>query len=201
MKTIVLLSLAFTGSLAVAQHRSISSSTNDDGKTMSISIHGTIDGRAIDFNRTYDVAHLSKTERKELRAHILDSLGLEMPVPPVPPVPPTPPTPPVPPVPPTPSTPPIPPTPPVPPVPPTPPIEYSDESLRRIHKPIDLEGEKPVSKEVNYNSGTGQLFMRYRFNKDGEEVIYERTVNAGDKSEAERKRMVEAIEKELGIKN
>ena len=183
MKTIVLLGLTFTGSLAFAQHRSISTSTNDDGKTMSISIHGTIDGRSIDFSRTFDVAHMSKAERKELRTHILDSLGLDMPVPPVPPVPPTPPTP------------------PVPPVPPVPPTEYSDESIRRTHNPIDLEGEKPVSKEVNYNSGTGQLFMRYRFKKDGEEVIYERTINAAEKSEAERKRIVENIEKELGIKN
>ena len=66
MKTISILSLTLISSLAVAQHRSISSNTNDDGKTMSIRIHGTIDGRPINFDRTYDVAHLNKTERKEL---------------------------------------------------------------------------------------------------------------------------------------
>lgn len=168
------------------QHRSISSSTNDDGKTMSIRIHGTIDGRSINFDRTYDVAHLSKTERKELRTHIFDSLGIEAPKPLVPPVPPTPPTP---------------PTPPIPPTPPTPPsgVTYSDGYDRSGYiapKPL----KDGFEKEVKYNSETGELFMRYRFNKDGEEVIYERTINAADKSEKERNNIIEKIEQELGLK-
>jgi hypothetical protein len=192
MKTFSLFGLALVSSLAIAQHRSISSSTNDDGKTMSIRIHGTIDGKTIDFDRTYDVANLSKTERKELRAHILDSLGLDMPVPPTPPTPPTPPVPPTP------------PTPPTPPVPPVPPIESSDSyrvSSQSTHKHTQTitGNDQLFDKEVKYSAESGQLFVHYRYIKNGEEVLYERTLNALNKSAAERQRIVEGIEKELDL--
>ncbi len=183
MKTLSIVGLLFVSSMAMAQYRSISSSIDDNGQTMSIRVKGTIDGRAIQYDRTFDVAHLSKTERKELRDHVLDSLGIQSPTPPVPPTPPTSPTP------------------PTPPVPPTPPsgVEYSDGYNRSGHsapKPL----KDGFEKEVKYNSETGELFMRYRFNKDGEEVIYERTINAADKSEKERKNIIEKIEQELGLK-
>ncbi|AYQ34885.1 hypothetical protein [Runella sp. SP2] len=186
MKTLSIVGLLFVSSMVVAQHRSISSSIDDNGQTMSIRVKGTIDGRAIQYDRTFDVAHLSKTERKELRDHVLDSLGIQSPTPPVPPTPPTPATP---------------PTPPVPPTPPTPfsGATYSDGYHRSGHstsKPL----KDGFEKEVKYNSETGELFMRYRFNKDGEEVIYERTINAADKSEKERNNIIEKIEQELGLK-
>lgn len=186
MKTISILSLTLVSSLAIAQHRSISSSTNDDGKTMSIRIHGTIDGKSIDFDRTYEVAHLSKTERKELRAHILDSLGLEMPVPPTPPTPPTPPVP------------------PTPPAPPVPPVKSSDSygvSSQSTHKHTQTttSSDQLFDKEVKYNAESGQLFVHYRYIKNGEEVLYERTLNAPNKSAAERQQIVDRIEKELEL--
>ncbi len=188
MKTIAVLPLTFICSLAVAQHRSISSSTNDNGKTMSIRIHGTIDGRNIDFDRTYNVAHLSKTERTELRAHILDSLGLDMPTPPIPPTPPVPPTPP------------IPPTPPVPPFESTGSHRSSTESTHsHTQKTSSTAADELFDKEVKYNAEFGQLFVHYRFIKNGEEVLYERTLNAPNKSAAERQRIVEGIEKELDL--
>lgn len=175
MKTLSIVGLLFVSSMAMAQqHRSISSSIDDNGQTMSIRVKGTIDGRAIQYDRTFDVAHLSKTERKELRDHVLDSLGIQSPTPPVPPTPPTPPTPPS-------------------------GVEFSDGfhgSGHTIPKPL----KDGFEKEVKYNSETGELFMRYRFNKDGEEVIYERTINAADKSEKERKNIIEKIEQELGLK-
>jgi hypothetical protein len=41
--------------------------------------------------------------------------------------------------------------------------------------------------------------VHYRYIKNGEEVLYERTLNALNKSAAERQRIVEGIEKELDL--
>ncbi len=190
MKTITLLSLSLVSTWALAQHRSISSNTHDNGKKMSISIHGTIDGRPIDYERTFDVEHLSKTERIELRTHILDSLGLEAPKPPVPPTPPTAPT--------SPAV----PTPPVPPTELT--LESSADrptvsSKSGHHQTEIIGGDQPFVKEVKYSPESGQLFVRYRFMKNGEEVLYERTLNAPNKSAQERQKIVDSIEKELEL--
>lgn len=60
-------------------------------------------------------------------------------------------------------------------------------------------GSKPYTKEVNDDPETGRLFMRYRYTKDGEEYIYERTVNAQGKSDKEKQRIIRETEKEIGL--
>jgi hypothetical protein len=87
----------------------LSTSISDDDKELSIQIKGTMNGKKIDFDRTYNIANLSKKEKNKLIHSIEDSLGIKLNIdtPPIPPVPPVPPVAPVPPVPPLPPVPPI----------------------------------------------------------------------------------------------
>ena len=62
-----------------------------------------------------------------------------------------------------------------------------------------IGGEKPFTKEVNDDPETGRLFMRYRYTKDGEEVIYERTINTQGKTDKDKQRIIRETEKELGL--
>jgi hypothetical protein len=82
---------------AKSTRSSLSTSISDDDKELSIQIKGTVNGKYINFDRTYDVAKLSKKEKEKLKNSIMDSLGVSMPTPPTPPLPPTPPVPPTPP--------------------------------------------------------------------------------------------------------
>ena len=41
--------------------------------------------------------------------------------------------------------------------------------------------------------------MKYRFTKKGEDVTYERTVDAKDKSKEERNEIIKKYEKEIGL--
>jgi hypothetical protein len=82
---------------------SLSTSISDDDKEMSISVKGTINGKYVDFDRTYDVSNLSEKEKNKLKRSVGDSLGVNLnhaPLAPLPPLLPTPPTPPLPPLPP-----------------------------------------------------------------------------------------------------
>lgn len=197
MKTLVILILALSGSVVFAQkHSSISRSINDDGKTLSIRVNGTVDGRAVDYDRTFDVADLSKTEREALRNRILDSLNVGTPEPPKPPK--------------APASPAIPPTPRAPRAPREP--RLHGESVTVIsgddvsvsanggdNMAMAVGGKNPYTKEVRYNSDSGQLYLRYRFQRDGEDITYERNIDAHDKSKEERQRLIEGIEKEIGV--
>ncbi|AKD57625.1 hypothetical protein [Spirosoma radiotolerans] len=195
MKTLATTLLAFTTSLALAQHSSISRSINDDGKTLSIRIKGTVDDKPIDYDRTFDVSSLNKAERNALREHILDSLNVAVPEPPRPPVAPRAAL--------------VPRTPGVP-KPPTPPrqpesidINSSDQTIVSINNgdnmTVAVGGKQPYTKEVNYNSESGQLHLRYRFRKDGDDFTYDRTLDAQNKSQQERQRIIDTIEKEIGV--
>lgn len=57
----------------------------------------------------------------------------------------------------------------------------------------------PYSKQIKEDPETGRLFMRYRYEKDGEEFIFERTVNAQGKSDKEKSRIIRETEKSLGL--
>ncbi|QHV94493.1 hypothetical protein [Spirosoma endbachense] len=193
MKTLVTSLFALTASLALAQQKnSISRSINDDGKTLSIRVNGTMDGKPIDYDRTFDVSRLNRDERNALREHILDSLNVGMPEPPKRPIAPraalAPREPRA-------------PTPPTPPEPMT--IISSDQSIVSVssgdNQAVAVGGKNPYTKEVKYNSESGQLFLRYRFKKDGEEFTYERKVDAHDKSQQERQQIIDGIEKEIGV--
>jgi hypothetical protein len=188
MKTILTTLLALTGSLVLAQkHSSLHRSINDDGKTLSIRVNGTINGEPIDYNRTFDVANLTKDERDALRVRVLDSLNVSMPEPPKPPKAPV-----------------------VPRTPPVPRLRSESVTIISGDEPtvvargandltMAVGGKNPYTKEVKYNSESGELYLRYRFQKDGEEITYERTLNARDKSKEERLQLIEGIEKEIGV--
>ena len=62
-----------------------------------------------------------------------------------------------------------------------------------------IGGDHPYTKEIKYNPSTGSLYMKYRFTKKGEDVTYERTVDAKDKSKEERNEIIKKYEKEIGL--
>jgi hypothetical protein len=107
--TLLLLALLLCTACIFAQktkstRSSIHTSISDDDKELSISVKGTINGKYVDFDRTYDVSNLSEKEKNKLKRSIGDSLGVNLsptpPLPPLSPLPPIPPTPPLPPLPP-----------------------------------------------------------------------------------------------------
>ncbi|GAB3916140.1 hypothetical protein [Larkinella terrae] len=182
MKTLLIASLALTSLAAVAQSN-ISQVISTNDHTLKIYIEGTLNGKSIDYNRTFDVTGLSKTERNALRDHILDSLGVTPPKAPVAPHPP---------------------------VAPKPAVDRETSVSARSGGPVltaqgpdgqmtAVGGKQPYTKEVKFKPESGELFIRYRFKKDGDEFIYERTMNARNKSEKERQRIVESIENEIGL--
>lgn len=87
---LVLASLLMLASLAaIAQssvHSTVNTEINDDDKTYSIRIDGDRNGKEIHYNRTFNVAGMSKTQKEAMKNRVLDSLGLgEGPPPPQPP--------------------------------------------------------------------------------------------------------------------
>jgi hypothetical protein len=96
MKSLLTLALLSIGTLALAQasRQSTTSTTiNDDGKTLSVQVEGQVDGKSIEYRRTFDVAQLSRRAKDDLKHRIFDSLGIGEPVaPPRPVAPPEPPT-------------------------------------------------------------------------------------------------------------
>ncbi|WP_080054642.1 hypothetical protein [Spirosoma aerolatum] len=199
MKTHITILLALASSLAMAQkHSSLSTSINDDEKTLSIRVNGTVDGQKIDYDRSFNVSGLNLAERNALRERILDSLHISRPEPPIPPTEPAMSI--------------AAPAAPKAPKAPKPPRFDGSESVTIISsdgpmitssngnsQAVAVGGKNPYTKEVNYDSETGKLFLRYRFQKDGEDITYERTLNARDKSQQERQQLIERIEKEIGI--
>ncbi|GGM79170.1 hypothetical protein GCM10010967_08630 [Dyadobacter beijingensis] len=213
MKKILTILLAGVSTLAIAQKRAyLSRSIDDDGTKLSIKVSGTLDGKEVDINKTFDVAGMSQEDREALRDKVLSSIAegnLELPAPK---------------------------TPcsesvavatpkrkPRPAAPVAPVKKHSDEdesaanepetmafSSNEVNAEIVSSGKgfikepvstdpKGFSKHVRYNSETGEMFVKYRFMKNGEEYIYEKTVNAAEKSEKERSKIVENFESEIGL--
>ncbi|KQS33490.1 hypothetical protein [Dyadobacter sp. Leaf189] len=191
MKRILTILLACSGTFALAQKKChLSRSIDDDGKTMSIRVTGTIDGREINFSRSFDVAELSRDERTELRDEVMESIAsgeLDVPEPPQPVEAPAP----------------------VPPVPALPeePVVYSSiqpepefsRSRDPHRKAFDGLESTGYRKHVKYNPQTGELFLQYHFKKNEEEFVFEKTVNAEDKSESERQRIIDNFEREIEL--
>lgn len=198
MKTFMTAVLTVSTLLAMAQHHSqLNRSINDDGKTLSIQIKGTIDDKPIDYDRTFDVSGLNTEERNALRDRILDSLQVSLPMPPQPPMAPraalAPRAPKV-------------------PLPPRAPKHVestihingdSDQAFVSVSSDDNLTvavgGKQPYTKEVSYDAETGQLHLRYRFQKEGDDFIYDRTLDVPNKSQQERQRIIDDIEKTIGV--
>lgn len=98
MALLLTLSLSVLSLLATAQRSRMSTSIDDDDRTMAISVEGTVNGREINYNRRFNVAGMSGTEKEALKSRVLDSLGVSAPPQPLvvssAPTPPTAPTPP-----------------------------------------------------------------------------------------------------------
>lgn len=73
------------------------------------------------------------------------------------------------------------------PAPATPPVEL--ESLVPDSQPV------PYSRSIDDNPATGTLRMRYVYHREGDERVYERTVDVRGKSQREKKRLVEETER------
>jgi hypothetical protein len=58
---------------------------------------------------------------------------------------------------------------------------------------------KGFTKHVRYNPDSGEMFLKYRFMKNNEEYIYEKTVDASDKSERERQHIIDKFENEIEL--
>ncbi|CAG5003533.1 hypothetical protein DYBT9275_03173 [Dyadobacter sp. CECT 9275] len=180
MKKFLTILFAGVTSLAIAQDKiELSRSIDDNGTTLRISIKGTLNGKRIDYQQTFDVDGMSKGERMELRERILDSLGMakvEAPVRPVPPVPPT-------------GT--------------TVSISGGQEPVvsatDQFAQSYAVGGDRPYTKQIKYNPDNGQMYMRYRFNKNDEEFSYEKTLDASGKSEDERLRIIRDFERQIGV--
>ncbi|WP_439584589.1 lipoprotein 17-related variable surface protein [Dyadobacter bucti] len=195
MKKFLTIFLAGVSTLAIAQKRvNLSRSIDDDGKKMSIRVQGTVDGKEVDFDKTFDVEDLDKEERAAFREEILNSIGAgnmdfqktqrspkvaappkgtpEVAAPPSEPV-----------------------------------VAYvpndmnpnaawsADINEQSVAKGISL----PFTKLIKYNRESGELFLKYSFTRNNEEFIYEKTVNAAGKSENERQGIIDNFENEIEL--
>jgi hypothetical protein len=191
MKKLLTILLAGVSMLAVAQKKvNLSRSIDDDGKTMTIRVSGTIDGKEIDYDRSFDVASMSQDERSALRDKVLDSLGAGQMVVPEPPTAPTPPDREL----------------PAPPKPMEPVIYSASDAKAQIwvsdnenEKTSTIPGDNGYTKQVRFNPASGELFLKYKFIKKNEEFIYEKTVNAADKSEEDRQDIIDDFETEIEL--
>ena len=180
MKKVLTILLAGVSTLAFAQKKiDISRSINDDGKQLSISVHGTVDGKRIDYNRTLSVEGLSKQDRTDLADSVLSSLGLDKIKAPAPPR-----------------------------APKSPAHFSADKSsnaaLVTVWAEDDtpdtrVESPKPYDKKIKYDSESCELYMRYQFLKNGEEFIYEKTVDVREKTEKQRQNIIRNFEREIEL--
>ncbi len=200
MKKYIILLLSVTNTMTFAQSRIVCKSVQNDDKALSVHISGTIDGQNIDIDHKFDLSMIEKSLRFAFREKIIDSLDIYIPDRPEQPEPPKQPV--------KPKAPKA--------MKPCKPV--TAESDTELSEDIDLVrenndvaswsndytaqpgyGKQPFNKEIRYSSDCGELFMRYKYVKDGEEYEYERTVNAKGKSEKERLRVIEETERELGL--
>lgn len=192
--TLLLLSIAFG---AVAQ-RSSSKHVTTDGRQLRIRVDMEQPGRSVHYNRSFDVADMAESEVKALENHVVDSLdrvmanqsaninidrkykdykGQSR-------------------------------------------KEYkqgrstyvstADESDKDHNEDESLQANAssslspsdvaPSSVLVREDKQNGRLWMQYTFEKDGEELIIERTANVVGKSEREKQAIIKDTERSFGIK-
>jgi hypothetical protein len=195
MKKFLTIFLAGVSTLAIAQKRvNLSRSIDDDGKKMSIRVQGTVDGKEVDFDKTFDVEDLDKEERAAFREEILNSIGagnMDIQKTQRPPKVAAPSTP----------------APDVPALPSEPVVAYVPNDMNPntawsadINEPSVAKGiSLPFTKLIKYNTESGELFLKYSFTRNNEEFIYEKTVNAAGKSENERQGIIDNFENEIEL--
>lgn len=188
MKKILTILLAGVSTLASAQHKiDLSRSVDDNGRNLTIRVNGTIDGKAIDYEKTFRVAGLSKEEKAEIKEKVFDSLGINVETPAPPRAPRAPRS-----------------------YPPQQPSAHLSAGVSEGLSSVILSDSdqakdnstaksKPFSKEVKFNDETGELYLRYQFMKGGEEFIYEKTVDASSKSSRQRDNIIRNFENEIEL--
>ena len=183
MKKYTFLFLLVSNSVAFGQSKTVCRSITTDANALSIHMSGNIDGEDFNFDHTFDVSSLDKMARLVFKDKILDSLDVfvaEIPEPVIPKVP-------------------------IARKPPKAPksevaVDREETATLDNHYKINRSAaKKSFSKVVRYNAECGELFLRYKYEKDGEEYEYERTINAKNKSENERMQIIEETERELGL--
>lgn len=181
MKTYLTFLLAGITSLCFAQNRNeLTKTFDDDGVTLAISVKGVLNGRPVDFSKTFRVADMDDDEKEDLKMHILDSLGVNqvreahaqirfdraesnM-------------------------------------------VVTLDNTMNMREKEpeptVAPEAEayaRPFKKEIRMDSEKGELYMHYNFVKEGEEFSFEKTVNITDKSDAERLQIISDYERSINL--
>ncbi|MCF2442874.1 hypothetical protein L0657_02815 [Dyadobacter sp. CY345] len=184
MKKYIFLFFAVSNSVAFEQSKTVCRSVTNDGNALSIHMSGNIDGEDFNFDHTFDISSLDKIARLVFKDKILDSLDVfiaEIPEKPT-----------------------------FPKVSKAAKPSKADKSEVVVNmeetatsdnqiKNLSSATQKSFSKEVRYNSECGELFLRYKYEKGGEEYEYERTINAKNKSKSERMHIIEETERELGL--
>lgn len=193
MKKLLTIILSSVATLAFAQEKiDLSRTIDDNGHNLSIRVNGTIKGQFIDFEKTFKVEGLTKSERVAITDRILDSLGVSRVEEPLAPlaimlsVAPT--------------------------------TDHSSMSIGSMsmtasesdhfkpvistetnnHKSYIVGGSNPFIKEV-WLDDSGFLHLRYRFTRCKEEFIYEKSTDASDKSESERQKFITDFEEEIEL--
>jgi hypothetical protein len=187
MKTLLVIIAGFLSLSGIAQKKnvSINHNINDDGKTLSIKIKGTINDKPVDYDKTFDVSGMTKQQRDAIKRNVYDSLGLPDPTVPLAPLKPL--------------------APqvviePVAPVEPITPVTPPMITLKSQYtETYTIGGDHPYTKEIKYNPKTGILSMKYRFIKNGEETTVEKSVDVKDTSREERDLIIKKYEREIGI--
>ncbi|GAB3798964.1 hypothetical protein GCM10028819_21210 [Spirosoma humi] len=189
MKTLFTLLLLTVGFSALAQ-RSSSKHVTNDGRQLRIRVDIEQSDRSVHYRRSFDVADMDERAVKALENHIIDSLdqaasdngtvlvnrqkherqSIKKAT--------------------------------------DEPIVYSSGSTdpqadrmeanaSSVLSPSDVA---PSSVQVREDKENGRLWMQYTFQKDGEELVIERTANVVGKTEREKQAIIKETERSFGIK-
>lgn len=166
---------------------SLSKSVNDNGKSLHIQIDGTVDGKPVNYNKSFNVEGLSKAEKEELQGKVMNELGISNVSAPKAPEAPGPAV-----------------------VAKSPAVKSDansdfDRSFDRANASVTTGYKqnqakiKGFSKDISFDPRSGVLCMKYSFTKEGVEYISEKTVDSGAETPQKRARIIEEFEKEIGL--
>ncbi len=171
----IILAAVSTWSLG-QQKTQLSRSIDDNGRNLEIRVKGNIEGKEVDYSRSFDVTGLSKSDREALARRVMDSLGIgdvKVPMLPASPV--------------------------------VPEIQAQNVYGRTDDEDVTVATENqvqelrkvPYSKERKYDSNRQEVHLKYQFMKNGEEFVYEKSINSQDKSEKQLEQIIRKFEQEI----
>ncbi|MVN91867.1 hypothetical protein [Mucilaginibacter aquatilis] len=170
--TLLSLSVCLTAAAQKNSKHDLMESIHDDGKIMHVEISGDVNGKAVNYNKKFDIKGLSTAEKDALTQRIADSLGIKSSHKPVKPIAPngngyyT--------------------QPPVPPAPPTPPNALHIRT-RDIKSSINDDGDT--------------MYLKFNGTYNDKPVKYERIFDVKGKTAQEKNDLIKSITDSLGISN